>query len=68
MTPITPEMKATQSVWVIYFRVADCDRAVARATELGGRVTAPAESVPEVGRFALLVDPNGGHFGIMQPA
>jgi hypothetical protein len=68
MTPITPEMKATQSVWVIYFRVADCDRAVARALELGGQLTSPAESVPEVGRFALLVDPTGGHFGILQPA
>jgi predicted enzyme related to lactoylglutathione lyase len=68
MTPITPEMGSVKPVWVSYFRVADCDDTVAKCLKLGGAISVPAESVPTVGRFAVLVDPAGAHFGIMQPA
>ncbi len=68
MTPITPEMNVKRSSWGIYFNVADCDAAVALAKKLGGRVTMPPESVPDVGRFAILADPAGAHFGVMTPA
>ena len=43
------------------------DRHAVRLAELGGSIAVPAESVPSVGRFAVLVDPAGAHFGIMQP-
>jgi predicted enzyme related to lactoylglutathione lyase len=67
MTPITPEMGPIKPAWVSYFRVTNCDDSVATCTSLGGSIAAPAESVPTVGRFAVLVDPSGAHFGIMQP-
>ena len=68
MTPITPEMGAVKPVWVSYFQVKDCDASVAKCLQLGGSISVPAEFVPTVGRFAVLVDPAGAHFGIMQPA
>lgn len=68
MMAITPAMSAVRPAWVSYFHVAGCDATVARCRELGGQVSLPPEEVPEVGRFAILVDPAGAHFGIMQPA
>jgi predicted enzyme related to lactoylglutathione lyase len=68
MTPITPEMGPITPAWVSYFRVTDCDATVETCVRLGGSIAVPAESVPSVGRFAVLVDPAGAHFGIMRPA
>ena len=67
MTPITAEMGPMAPVWVSYFRVSHCDETVASCSKLGGSVAVPAETVPTVGRFAVLVDPAGAHFGIVQP-
>lgn len=68
MMAISPEMGPIQSVWVSYFRVADCDAKASRAATLGGRIEVAPQDVPDVGRFAVLVDPAGAHFGIMQRA
>lgn len=68
MTPITPEMRPLKPMWVSYFGVKDCDATVKKCSMLGGSIAVSAESVPSVGRFAVLVDPAGAHFGIMQPA
>lgn len=54
------------SFWLPYFAVADCDAAVARAQSLGGSVFAPAFDVPNVGRMAVLGDPQGAHFAIIR--
>jgi predicted enzyme related to lactoylglutathione lyase len=51
--------------WLYYVRVADADATVARALELGGVVTDGPRDVPNVGRFALLRDPQGAVFGII---
>jgi uncharacterized protein len=50
--------------WNIYFWVDDADTAVARVTELGGSVIAPAEDTP-YGRLATVADPNGARFKFM---
>jgi uncharacterized protein len=68
MIAITPEMGAVRPCWVSYFRVEGCDVTAARCAELGGRVSMPPQDVADVGRFAVLADPAGAHFGIMQPA
>ncbi|MGI5169759.1 VOC family protein [Spirillospora sp. CA-253888] len=52
--------------WAVYFAVADCDAAARRAAELGGAVLLPPADLP-VGRFAVLADPQGGLFSVMQP-
>jgi len=67
MTPITADMGPIKPVWVSYFNVKDCDETLAKCLKLGGSVSVPAETVRTVGRFAVLVDPAGAHFGIMQP-
>lgn len=50
--------------WMVYFAVDDCDATAARCTELGGQVPVPPTDIPP-GRFAVLNDPQGGHFSIM---
>jgi predicted enzyme related to lactoylglutathione lyase len=47
--------------WTVSFMVADADRSVARARELGGSVLLPPMDVP-VGRFAIVADPHGASF------
>ena len=51
--------------WMVYFAVADCDATAALAAELGGAVPVPPTELP-VGRFAVLSDPQGGHFSILR--
>jgi predicted enzyme related to lactoylglutathione lyase len=53
--------------WMVYFAVADCDAAAARAVELGGAAPVPPTDIPR-GRFAVLNDPQGGHFSVIRPA
>ena len=53
------------SHWLVYFAVASTDDTVKRAQELGGKVMAPAMDIPQ-GRFAVLSDPQGAAFAIIQ--
>jgi uncharacterized protein len=57
----------TPSHWLVYFATADVDATVAKLTSLGGGVHHPPEDIPEVGRFAVVHDPQGGVFGLLQP-
>jgi uncharacterized protein len=52
--------------WTNYFQVASTDQSAARATELGGTVKVPAFDTP-YGRIAVIADPQGVHFSIVQP-
>jgi predicted enzyme related to lactoylglutathione lyase len=54
----------TPAHWMTYFAVDDTDATVARAIELGGTVRVPATDSPH-GRFAVLVDPQGGAFTVI---
>jgi uncharacterized protein len=65
--PLSPEMTAggSSSRWWPYFEVADCDAVAATVAEQGGTVTAPAQDVPGVGRFASLADPAGAAFAVI---
>jgi uncharacterized protein len=67
MMPITPEMGPVPPNWLPYFAVAATDAAVAKAIMAGGKVSVPPTTVPGVGRFAVLIDPQGAHFGILGP-
>ena len=53
--------------WMIYFAVDDADRSVEDAKAAGGSVQRDAFDVPGTGRFAILADPQGAAFGILQP-
>jgi predicted enzyme related to lactoylglutathione lyase len=54
------------SHWMIYFQVGDCDGTIAKVTSLGGRVVVPAMTMENVRRFAVLSDPQGAMFAIVQ--
>ncbi len=55
------------SAWTVYFSVADVDAAVTAAASAGGAVmVAPMDF--DWGRFAVLADPQGGVFSVMQMA
>lgn len=60
-----PEWGPMPSVWGVYFAVADCDGAMARAKELGGTVVLEPREIPP-GRFGVVQDPQGGAFSIIQ--
>ncbi|MFC6598370.1 VOC family protein [Kitasatospora paranensis] len=53
--------------WLVHFAVADTDAAVAATTAGGGTVVLPAETIPTVGRLAVLADPFGAQFAVITP-
>lgn len=50
-------MPDTPPLWVPYVAVADCDATAAQVPALGGRLIVPPTDIPQVGRFAVLLDP-----------
>ena len=52
--------------WMIYFQVAACDERAAWATAHGGQVVVSPTDVPGWGRFAVLQDPQGALFSIVE--
>ena len=53
--------------WSTIFAVADHDETVAQAQELGATVLMQGMDLPEIGRLAVLQDPTGAVFQILQP-
>ncbi|HZV80100.1 MAG TPA: VOC family protein [Candidatus Binatus sp.] len=60
-------MKKLPPSWLTYFKVADCAKAVAKAKRLGGRALMGTTDVPGMVRFAVMADPQGAVFGLLQP-
>lgn len=54
-----------QSRWIAYLSVADVDSAAARVTAQGGKVLIPARNLHGRGRMAVLADPDGAPFGLL---
>ena len=54
-------------LWQPYVAVDDPDATVAKAKELGGALRMEPMDVPDVGRIAVLEDPQGASFGIIKP-
>lgn len=53
--------------WLIYFAVGDCDKAAADVRAAGGKVCKEPADIPGTGRFAVVADPQGAVFGLLQP-
>lgn len=53
--------------WLVYFAVEDADATVAEAKERGGEVPAGPFDIAEVGRIAVVEDPWGAVFAVIQP-
>ncbi len=61
------EQQEVPAHWLSYIQVPDVDEACKRASEMGGHVSHPPTDIPEVGRFAVVTDPQGGTFSPFTP-
>ena len=53
--------------WLVYIGTPDVDATAAAAERLGGRVLKAPADIPNVGRFAVLSDPQGATFAVFTP-
>lgn len=53
--------------WLIYFAVDDCDSTAAAVKAAGGAIYKGPDDIPGTGRFAVVADPQGVAFGLLQP-
>ncbi len=53
------------SNWGCYVTVKDCDETVKKALELGGKVCMGPQDIPEVGRMAVIQDPQGAVLSVI---
>jgi predicted enzyme related to lactoylglutathione lyase len=60
-TPPTPH-------WIAFIAVPDIDAAAKQAVSLGATVQHGPEDIPDVGRYAIVADPQGAFFGLFTPS
>jgi predicted enzyme related to lactoylglutathione lyase len=53
--------------WMAYVAVDNADESVAKAKRLGASVVVPPTDIPNVGRFACLMDPQQAAISVLQP-
>jgi uncharacterized protein len=53
--------------WIVYIATPDVDATLAEAERLGGKVVKGATDIPNMGRFAVLADPQGAAFAVYTP-
>lgn len=66
---LTEEMRqhGARPIWLGYIAVDDVDAIVGRIEAKGGKALMPAFDIPEVGRIAMVADPQGNPFYVMKP-
>src|SRR5437899_2129174 len=67
--PLTEEMQqhGARPIWLGYVYVADVDQSVRAIEQAGGKSLMPANDIPNVGRIAMVADPDGAPFYVMKP-
>lgn len=65
---LTDEMRqgGARPVWLGYIAVDDVDQSVTRIIAAGGQLQMPATDIPDVGRIAMVTDPQGTPFYVMR--
>ncbi|MEU6858889.1 VOC family protein [Glycomyces sp. NPDC046736] len=63
--PCPPGM-APSRIWNVQFKVADCDASAEQAVALGGSLAEEPQNVADMLRFAMVEDPNGASFGLVE--
>jgi uncharacterized protein len=66
MLEITPDMGPVPPNWLPYYGVGDADAIVAKAKSLGGSIRLEPKDIPNVGRLAIIADPQGAMFAIIK--
>lgn len=66
---LTPEMTAhgARPIWLMYVGVDDVDKTVSAFEQRGGKLLMPATDIPNVGRIAMVADPQGAPLYVMKP-
>lgn len=64
---MAPQAEGMPNYWGVYFAVDDCDVSAALAVELGATLLVEPMDIPTVGRFSVILDPQGAAFSILQP-
>jgi uncharacterized protein len=54
--------------WLPYVGVSNADASVEKATKLGATVVVPPTDIPNVGRFAVLLDPEKAAIAVLAPS
>ena len=54
--------------WQIHYAVDKCDTMVDQAKALGAQVFVPPSDIPDIGRFAVMADPQGAAFALVGAA
>ena len=66
--PSEAQSAGSQPHWLIYIGAPSVDAAVESVQRLGGKVLKSAADIPNVGRFAVVSDPQGAAFALYTPA
>ena len=66
MMRIPPEWGPVPPRWLVYFEVESPDDVAAKTKDLGGGLRVPPADIPDVGRFAVLHDPQGATFAVVK--
>lgn len=66
MLEIQPDWGDVPPNWVIYFAVANCEAILEQAKTLGGRVDMAPMDLEGVGKFAIIQDPQGAYFTVIE--
>jgi uncharacterized protein len=64
---LPPEAAGTPPHWLVYVGTPSVDATAEHAQRLGAKVVKPASDIPNVGRFAVLSDPQGATFALYTP-
>lgn len=64
---LPPEAGSAPPHWIVYVGTPDVDACCEQAQGLGGRIHKPPTDIPNVGRFAVLADPQGAVFALFSP-
>ena len=60
-----PQESGVYPYWISYLQTPDVNATAALALELGGRQLVPPGTIPGIGRIAVLADPSGAGFALL---
>jgi predicted enzyme related to lactoylglutathione lyase len=64
--PVSHRQPNTPPYWLLYFNASNCDAVADKAKSLGAKLYLPPMTMENVGRFAVLADPQGAVFALFQ--
>jgi predicted enzyme related to lactoylglutathione lyase len=62
---LQPGTQGMPPAWISYVTVDDADATAQQAEKLGGKIMMPPRDIPEVGRIAVILDPQGAAIAII---